>query len=118
MKLQIWFAAAICAALLAIPACAYLTSQPVQGGVDAVDAACDSGVLDLLRKSPALELEAERLALPIGTLIDLVCASPALYQAAVAATQAKAADPGVSVVVRLRNRRVSDELGLCGTVQQ
>jgi hypothetical protein len=93
----------IIALALILTGCSALQSQPAQTAVDVAVGLCDSPLVALLKDSPALQVEAERLGLPgVGVLVDLVCQSAELVNAAQAAAQARTTDPGAAVVERLQ----------------
>lgn len=95
--------AVVAACVCAHAACALLQSEPAQTAVDMAIGLCDSPLVALLKASPALQAEAERLGLPgVGALVDLVCQSAELVDAAQDAAQSRAADPGAAVVERLQ----------------
>jgi hypothetical protein len=94
--LRDWFIALA----LILTGCSALQSQPAQTAVDTAVGLCDAPLVTLLKDSPALQAEAERLGLPgVGALVDLVCASAELVDAA---QQSRAVDPGAAAVERLQ----------------
>jgi len=103
--LSFWIVALLAVCLGGAAACSYLQGvKPLADAtVDVANEACKFA--PALTQSPALQLEADRLGLPIATLVGLVCQSAELYDEYIRAREMRMADPGVAVVVRLRSSR-------------
>jgi hypothetical protein len=100
--MSLFLASAFCAWVFLGQACAAV--KPLADTTaDVATEACKFA--PALAQSPALQLEAERLGIDVEQLVDLVCQSAELYNEYLRARDARMADPGVAVVVRLRGSR-------------